>query len=388
MPFCDFLDREDYYSILNDTLTEYFEQKIIISDKQVKFGKEYRCFYCFPRIGYLVPKNSKKSVKRFIKRSYRITNSKSKRMLMNAYLLCVFCLPKLFKKKYIYIPVDSCSQDMLIEPGNKKVKLYNFSNNVIHNIRKKGFSDEWIKKEIEYRRNHHEEYILPLEEKEYGYDERLLVGYSYPRLTKRERNTLDNCVSQVVNDISKESFTKPTEEYAEELVIEIKAKADDLLETKRCDANDILLLCETSIRIKSLISDGNNINITFSHGDMQRGNLFWETGKDMLYVLDWETWGYRSINYDRLLLWYNFRNSTMLIENIKRVNEDKGSKLEHISVDGNGLRNVLSIFILEDILWQLDECSILPSGTLGNGMRFYLDHNRMDKVFHLLEHTK
>ena len=82
---------------------------------------------------------------------------------------------------------------------------------------------------------------------------------------------------------------------------------------------------------------------TFSHGDLQSGNIWIENVTDKIYIIDWESWGERSIWYDKAVLFDGLRPKGIEFYMSRYIPEEEKN-----------------IVVLEDIIFRLNELYSLP----------------------------
>ena len=115
-----------------------------------------------------------------------------------------------------------------------------------------------------------------------------------------------------------------------------------------------------------------DITIAFSHGDFQKGNLL--AGVDgNIYVLDWDTHTRRSLGYDLLTYFYSFRyrrDYWMRIDHFLQDTQWEVIATRYYDTKSEK-RVVLSVYLLEDILWTLQECLATPERRPSDGMLRY-----------------
>ena len=128
------------------------------------------------------------------------------------------------------------------------------------------------------------------------------------------------------------------QEYIRNISERIESSLDNFSDTEK--VKEII----SSIAKKSKTE--NVITIGFSHGDLQPGNIWIENKTKKIYIIDWESWGERSIWYDKEVLFGGLRPGSIstYLKN-KKEGADK------------------NIVILEDILFQLNELNSLPNGS-------------------------
>lgn len=370
MPYGDFVAREDVYGIISKTLTDHYGKEVRVTEKNEKTDSK-NSMYCFPRIGIIIPQKPCRQIKQQVNREYRITYSLPRKIVMNLYIAGVFAIPRLLCEKKLVFAPGIVNREMFIEPGNKKIKIIDYRSRTIENVVKSGFSKSWIRNEITIR-NTRSEYLIPLKETKDGYTEQIHCGYSFPRLTGDEKSRLQSDVQSIISDFAGQKELVDGKVYFTTLFDSINRRIDELTYNER--------LTIQNERIKRLVGaicaklDMGQIPLCQSHGDLQEGNLFYDVDEKKVYLIDMETYKKRSRYYDLMLFYYGFRNASRFIENVKRFKHDKGKKLGEGPLGENQIKNLIRLFSLEDIEWQLDEMEVMPQGTVSNGMKIYAEN--------------
>lgn len=371
MPYIDLFERENFYEISAKTLELYLQARVLI--KKNKNINHANVFYCFPRLNIFVAYPLLKNSKDFIKRDNRVTNQLSKKILVLSYIWVALKFPRIFSDNYLVVMKDdiSCNR-ILVYPGNKKLKIINFETNEVDNIVKLGFSKSWFLKEVQIRQDPKWDFVLPLELiNDFTYKERFLNGYALTRVTAQNKKLIKGELSRIIDIMQKDFRYIEPMTYLSELRNQFRVKNEQI--RNRLSTEDNVKLNKIFLEMAELFcDDARLIKTTFSHGDLQQGNIFIEDITSKVWILDWETWGERSEFYDKMILFYNFRNSNLLKKNIRYFIEDEARKLQLGILTQKQVLNILIVFFLEDILWQLEETSVLITDSLSNGLKNYL----------------
>ncbi len=384
MAYSDFFSREDVYGIIIKTLEEHFSCQVIRKLQIYKEWDKGTIFYCFKKIGYIVPISMPKKAIEYIFHDYHITRPIWKKIVVSIYLKLLVKSPRFLSDGYLYIEDSSLAGELLIQPGNKKIRILDFENSQITCYRKQSFKKTWLEKEIVYREFNTLQHVIPVKRMHDGYVEPLIIGYSYVRLSQFRKAQLAGQMGSIWNSLGVDIKRKNAKWYADELFLKIRNSVMKSKLSKMVDNDAYSHFFAFINLIPTLIDEHLELSVGFSHGDMQPGNLLWEQKTDKLYLIDWETWSVRSIYYDRYLFYYGFRNSTKLLSNMAAAINELSIKLFGYSLDKVECISSIIIFILEDIFWQLEELTALPDGSLPNGLRFYLEHLNQREVMKLL----
>lgn len=383
MPYSDFFMREQVYVIIRNTLEDYFECDVEFSKRIHSDWEKSKVFFCYERLGIILPYYFSNKLIDHVYRAFRISTSFSRKIVMALYLLGVKAMPSVFSNMYMYIDSDMIFENLLIEPGNKKLKLFDYEKDEIINLQKVGFQSSWMEKEIEYRENNKKPYILPIRRIPGGYIEPLVFGYSYARLSVTQRARLNDQVSTIWKDCFKTKHEVLACDYIQKLYECVVASISTYGGTlEKTSVKNLLYFLDLLKR--HALKEG-NIKIVQSHGDLQYGNLLWDAKKNIIYLIDWETWADRSVYYDLLLFHYGYRNSNKLAQSIAIFMGEKGSRLFGRDLSFKEMSNAIVLFIFEDLIWQFEEMSTLPSNAVPNGLHFYLEQKHHVIVQNLLK---
>ena len=137
MKITEMIAREDFYAINELTLNRYY-----------KSSNDECILYIYPKLNAIVTKNPGKAVKDYIRTEYTL-KSFVKQMAANAYInLCFNIHGRLAEKKQVIH--NKVSDNTLIYPCNKKIRIFDFDKNVVSVILKEGFDSHDIQHEIEF----------------------------------------------------------------------------------------------------------------------------------------------------------------------------------------------------------------------------------------------
>lgn len=367
MPFRDFMERENVYAIIKDTL-ENNNLGVLSFKKDKNKGIKY---YAFPRLGVLITKSGlrNKSFIQNINRNWSFPNNYKKRTLVKVYLFLVLLLPNLFADKVLYLNDSKINSSSVVFPGNKKIKIVDYESRTVTNILKTSFKNTWILKEIEFRtKNSYIDNILPLKAGINSYIEPFLIGFSYTRLPSNTQNKLLERIIKFSQNLSR---TKVVKKDALDYALERKNYVAELLKKRLYG-----FYYEFKSIVDAFLDFATSVNnfeifIEMSHGDFQKGNIFY-TLDNQLYVLDWETPGMRIKHYDLITFFNNTRNSNNSVKFVKNVCQKGEISLGSTNIIENSTYSYLKLFLLEDFIWQIEESEILDENMTSTGLKNYI----------------
>lgn len=367
MGYLDIKNREDIDGIIESTLSAYYGTTVRVVDKYAP-----NAFILNPRLNSAIFSKATKTVKKAVRRGYTARKSVLHWMIMQAYLRVAFSKRGFFGCKYItFENLPQNARYLYIMPGNMKIKLFDYKQKVLTNVIKEAFSIKSFEKELAVRKNPKWAFVPPIISYEKNkYTEEILDGCSFDRLKNSKKPAAFNEIKRVLFELQQSDRTDILgADYAKELLVKI----NELLDTLNCDnkEKDGILSFAQSVAEKCT---NQTIMLAASHGDFQYGNLF--VGDDnKIYVLDWETYGTRSIGYDILTFFYSFRYRRNFLERIDSFLQDEN--WEDISHKYYGKaqdkKNVLSVYFLEDILWLLQESTSTVEKRASDSLLKYAD---------------
>jgi thiamine kinase-like enzyme len=389
--------REDFNTIAIKTLKEYF--RIVYKEEfEIKLGtnretnKIKNKYFIFSRINAIVQTPFTPKIKNFIITENSNSSNILKRVLGYFYSRALTNCGGLFSDSTFSItPRIPGNNEILIYPGNKKFKIINFTNGYIDNIVKESFPNEWFMKEIIFRKESRYDFVLPIIENSYNfYREEYVKGSSLPRV-KKDKLNIYKIVNKYLDEMQKSDLEKVDAKKCLLNKVSIIRYSTEILRSKNISQERIQGLMSFTKQLCKII-DTSNVTIfeSFSHGDLQPGNVIVRDSDKKAFIIDWETWGNRSIWYDRMMLNYNLRNIYKLTENIALFLNTDGNLLGDIfgenpkKFDFNA-KSMAALFLLEDIIWQLEETKALPNKIIGINMGFYLKESFQSELLRILK---
>lgn len=324
MKITEMLQREDFYQINMDTLTAYYGNR----------GTKGN-LYIYPRLNAIVTRHPSKAVRKYLLTEYEVRNSAAKRLAVQSYVrLCMSSFGLLADKR---IELKHCAMpDTLIYPCNRKYRIFDFARQTVAVQIKADFPTDQLKHEIAFRTREDLPDFVPavVNHNDLGYTEQIIDGRPLARISdgfaayRQEAYALLTAYASNFN----ETFTGSA--YAEKL----RKKATEMT-------------CETTLSIEPLldvlcgiVAAQPQLDTTFSHGDLQPGNIWVENGTNKLFIIDWESWGIRSSYYDKATLFDGLRPGSIqnYLNKTDIPTEEK------------------AVVLLEDLIFQLEEYCSLP----------------------------
>lgn len=324
------LKREDFYSINQKTLEEFFGT----TNAETKL-------FIYPHLNAVVTQRPSKAVKEYIYTEYSVNGSIIKRGLVWLYTRLCLNTFGLLANRTISISA-AVGRDVLIYPCNRKFRIFNFRDKTVSVITKWGFSQNSLHNEINFRTKcEPAAFILPIDKySDKTYTEHVIDGIPLARIPN--------------NDIQRksalklwENYAKETRqsidsfEYAKKLRVCIDNYKSRIEKEKPCV--DLKLLNSIAEYYLNIIENAKEkVNLILSHGDLQPGNIWIENTTGKIYIIDWESVEIRSEWYDQAVLFEGIRNK------------------DEIKKKASGVGLEAAIVTVEEILYRMNELCELP----------------------------
>jgi len=400
MTISDLQRRENFYEINNKTLEKYFfkinqiTHRVKICRDSPTYSINKSCFFIYPRINAILTKDNSREVKEYIYKEFSNNSNLLKRFAIYFYTRLLLKSRGMFSDKCISIEPKIKDEDsLLIFPGNKKIKIFNFKENYIDNIIKESFIDYCFNRELDFRLNNTKyDFVLGVDRySNRWYREKIIDGVSLPRISDKNKHKLLKEDVNNILDLLQEDKKKEIEirEYVDKLVYKIK-KGSRELENKSAKFNFENNLEKFVMYLVNMIANKKDIILlSLSHGDMQEGNVIIRRADEKIFIVDWETWGERTIWYDKLMFNYNLRNIYRFIDNLKKYlfnwkNIICEGKEDIFTTDLKQRKVIAIIFILEDLLWQIEESNNFPYDIVSNSVEKCFSESFQKKIVNLL----
>ena len=324
MKITEMIAREDFYRINHDTLLKYYAT-----------AKRKEPLYIYPRLNAIIVKNPSKAVKKYLLTEYAVRGSFVKRLAANGYVNLCLSSHGVMADRRLLIPNDA-NADTLIYPCNRKYRIFDFAHNTVTVQLKSGFPDEQLKHEISFRTRSSLPDFVPVIMTSTGtsYTERIIDGKPLARVTDGYDQLKKQAYEELRAYTSQFDKTVTGVEYSRML-------GDQLLRMMK----EIQLPYEKLVNVLStVIRNVPEVLLTFSHGDLQSGNIWVENRTNKVFIIDWESWGTRSLQYDQATLFDGLRPGDI----------DGYLLNARINVQNKAL------VLLEDILFQIEVYKSLP----------------------------
>lgn len=364
MGFQALLKRENYYDILQGTLTAYFREKygynVYVGYKRLP---DTTAFIMNPRLGMIFRRFPSKEVRKYFYGCYNIRKNKLKNVAVKVFVFTSTHTHLLFTMpKRLYIgPVSVVNDDTVIAFLNRSIRFFDFKAGTTVSIQKKGFTSKYFQNQLTFRTSHSFDFVPPI--LSYGnhwFEERILSGISLARQTdtKLYEKGLSDAKS-LMREIGLSTFKEVCcGEYVNNLVSQLMLLIEDASVKKRITTSSYAVYY-VNILSSSLKGIDVSIPISETHGDLQAGNI-WLEG-DKTWIIDWETHGYRSVWFDAVTIMFSTRYYGGIRRLIEKMDDDSVKKdLLNGFQCILPMTSMIAIFLLEDIIFYLEDMLELP----------------------------
>lgn len=356
--------REDYYPVIQETIGRYFRKvknlEVTVSLSEIPGGLPLRsslrplCISTFPLNA---------GMKKFLYAEYNIRKNKLKYLAAKLGVFFFTLSRQVFLDKTIYISgLPANEQDLFICPCNRTIRFYDFKKNVVDCIVKTGRRNDFMKNQVEFRKNHCHSFIPEVVEVgDDWYREKIMHGHALARVTdsqiySRSEIQAVECIGRLIKDTAS---MIGIDDYWAEL-----HKSFSLIENRLSNecGDGLKIFEEIFSDFKNIFHDRKlRIPVAVSHGDLQRGNI-WVDDNGKILIYDWETAGNRSVWFDLMVFWCDMHKSAFCTDILKSLQENQ--KLFRFDTEprsADDLSIISGIILLEEMLFQLSEITQLET---------------------------
>lgn len=252
----------------------------------------------------------------------------------------------------------------LILPCNRKIRIIDFENQHIDSIIKAGFTRKYFANELSFRKESTYPFVPPvLLHGENWYREPLLQGQPLARVTDSRQYDLSvNMAIEHIGVIGRDTLNFiDSRQYASDLLNQIVELIPMAEKNKHIRYGQVLhKVSEAAYSLTSQLPD--TIPTAMTHGDFQSGNMWFDAMEKKTYLIDWETVAVRSIWYDpaTLLLSTRRHNGVLNMVAARESQHVRDSVLINDSNKSYHMDAVMGILLLEDIIFYLEDNLELP----------------------------
>lgn len=327
MKISQMLAREDFLNINQRTLDDFFGSS---------FGKEIK-LYIYPRLNAIVTSKPSKRVIDYLLCEYSVRGSAAKRFAARVFVLSCMHSSGVLASKHCTVKANVHSE-MLIYPCNKKYRIFDFKENYVDVIAKNGFDKSDLIHEIEFRSREGLPDFVPriISSDTNGYRETIIDGCPLPRISEGFDSYRDIAYEKInqFGKLMQRTISAP------DYINSLRLRIGEYMEKK---VGGVLCVKKIVDHLSATGADGEDILLTFSHGDLQAGNIWVENGTKHIYIIDWESWGERSVWYDYATLYQGLRSGDLQYYCAQETSAQERA-----------------VVLLEDLVFRLQEVNNLP----------------------------
>lgn len=369
MDLTSMIKRENFFEIFFPTVERYFKE-VYGEDVKLSFaykGEKKANLFIYPRLSAAASRNVSKKARSFFYSEWNVRGSFIKRLAAKLYVYIMTHSRGLFAQYRFHLePEKMLSKDLVIAPNNRSIRIFDYKSGLVGCIIKQGFTKKYFENQLKFRLQHKYSFVPPLTD--YGdnwFREPIMYGHPLARVTDEEQ--YNKSIEQARTDvaiIAKDTLKyRGCDEYVKELLATLYKGLAEARDIKRIKWADNLenVIHRLACNLKDCTF---NIPVVLSHGDLQTGNIWVDTiGKTWVY--DWETVGYRSIWYDTATLLLSLRREGGIERlwqslNCREVSEKVLANDSCKNYSDTELRQIVSIVVLEDIAFYLEDMLELP----------------------------
>jgi hypothetical protein len=364
MKFAQFEDRKKYLREIEECVG-YLNRYLWNDQKKAEFIE-------VPRLNLILRRDSSVNLFLSVTKEYRSHQDFGKRLLAFSYIGLIALLLKLKLSTYFFnvLILDVSEFYPVILGGNNRLRFIDSSNSDAILISKNTNSDFFTNNAISaYQHGHFYNLdvippILPITGE--FYLEKQVDGLAINRfsLSDSERAVVNNSLSSLF--IIQEELCSVVS-----LEVFLKSKVEVLINyssTFKSEKNSELIKLFFSIteQVERYFGDS-EVKITPSHGDLNRGNVFY--GQNKVSIIDWEYYMYRYIDYDKVIYMNNLRHKSLSDYSIFMKQTDKHNFDTVIFLVEELLFRILNFKLdILDSQMHIDEISYLIKQNISKGV--------------------
>lgn len=365
MKIAELKKREDVYSVLSETLETYYNYRYSKGIRVSSTENLHQCWRVCETLNSLHRPDLGPLPRRYLSREFRYTPiwyRKVPQYLLGLFITAPIVLGLVSKTALWVEPALPDAQDSLIIPGNRRIRIFNFASGIVTAIAKSGYDNFSFKKEISVRYKTDLGPFLPISDADINgrwFEEHIISGFSLPRcppFAGKARYEKD-AVSKLKLWQENTMRASAPSSYIETLAEHITKMGEIAKSIFPSFKNELLLNALTFLKKRAMACD--KVELVFSHGDFQPGNVLIDRSINKIWIIDWEFASYRSRYYD-FFVWYLFsRYASGLKNRFENFNkygvQMSWMPLENLKQDRCNRDAAFATFLMEELDWHLKE---------------------------------
>jgi hypothetical protein len=358
MRLSEFAQREPIDAIAAQTLTELWASRF---DGELVFevdgsGRPWRAH---DLLSAYFDRDLSAQGRRYLRDGFRNTPRRSRRVAQWLLGTALASAPGLraSSRSAFHVQGDAPMEDLLVVPGNRRLRLLDFARRRAVVATKVGYESESLSVEHRMRTEHRADFMVPVLEadSDAGWlEEPLLEGWPLPRAPRAhdQRASLRWASDAVAQWAQAGAQSRDSESYLTELVGTL---SEDLRLAYERFPQLPRVPDAWMTQLQRWASEAATVELLLSHGDLQAGNLWLDADASRVLILDWESCALRARGYDAWVQRLGTRSAVGLSQRIALAAADPGVQ-----------RAKLALFLLEDWQWFLTEALDVP-GSISPG---------------------
>ena len=228
MDIASMLEREDFYSILKQTLCTYYERV-----HGCKIRVEYEPFegsetlYIFAKLSFISRKKVPAGAREYLYNEYNVRGNFLKYLAGKALVFLGTHSGGLGAVRKLYITRGVLPENAFISPQNRSIRIFDYDKMTVDCIIKDGFTDRYFNNQLAFRKKFSYDFMLPLLDSGEGwFREKILRGNPLARVTDNALYTeaQQTALSHIGRLAADTQTTAPAGEYLSRLSADIRRK--------------------------------------------------------------------------------------------------------------------------------------------------------------------
>jgi len=373
--------REDLWGVLIQTLQDGWRDQ---AGSSVTLNRtavaNSQAWSAQPLLSCVVVRPCSAEVRRFAADGFRYTPSRARTIgqwLIGTLLATNLGLRISAKPVFWVSPPLPSAENLLILPGNRRIRVFDFSTGRCRVFLKVGCDSQPMRAEVRVRGGGRRGPFVPIVAWDSGwrwFDEEIVAGHSLPRCPpwwprrRLERDAvglMDSWLSASASDMAVVERVSNLNATMTKVIAGLGGRVGWAQAAQINEAMAVLARAACRISVTQLAD---------SHGDFQPGNVMVENGTHRVLLADWEYSARRFRWYDPLVWGLRSRAPEGLEGRLRRFIADGtllGSAhiaMPAVAVDREWRVAALALFLLEELLWALEDAMTIPRMALAQSI--------------------
>ncbi|MCA9674634.1 MAG: phosphotransferase [Myxococcales bacterium] len=362
MRYAEIAEREDVDAVVAATLSRGLSVWLDTTVNVQAHGERGQQWWLQPLLSAYFVDGVSAAARRFLADQFRYTPRSSRALaqwLLGTALATGGGLRVSSRRAFTVAPGVPDAADLLLIPGNQRLRLLDFARGRSRVLLKEGFSPASCLTELEVRVDGHGPFPPILDHDPAGHwlEEPLLSGFTLPRCPPWRDRARDERRAITALDEYLATSAAPAEagDYVAALRAEIAALAAGA--ARLPGAPTVAQVAALATALAARVEGSGELEVARGHGDFQAGNVFVEPGPDRVWLIDWESSGVRQRSYDALVYGLGSRAAAGLGARAARFVAEGGlgpaARLLRDTATPLARGRMTAFFLLEELVWAL-----------------------------------